>query len=46
MNIVTRLVFGKETKDAVSARFKTRSKDRFKWTTMVEAMKTIKTCCG
>ena len=45
MNVMTRFVSRKETKDAVNARFKTRIKGRFKWTTMMEVMKMMERYC-
>ena len=42
MIVMTRLVSGKESKSAVSTRFNTRSKDRFKWSIMMELMKVMK----
>ena len=38
MNVITRLVSGIETEDTVSAKSKTRSKDKLKWATMMEKM--------
>ena len=38
MNVFTGLMHGKESEDTVITRFKTRSKDRLNWATMMKSM--------